>query len=204
MTHMTEWKLGRCGGTARSVRGFSIVELLIVVALTAILAGVAVAITPGVLRVAKGEGATTHVSTFLIRARELAVSKRRNVQIVFEGPDRIAAQVIPIPGVDDAGAVDLFTLRMRFEGGLEYRLFGEVPDDTPDAFGRIAPVTLGGLEPVMFTSEGSFTDVNGDPINASIFMGVLEQPTTANAITILGTTAAVHHWRWNGDAWTDY
>jgi hypothetical protein len=55
----------------------------------------------------------------------------------------------------------------------------------------------------MFTSEGSFTDVNGDPINASVFLGIDQQPLTSNAITILGSTAAVRTWRWNGRVWVE-
>ena len=35
-----------------------------------------------------------------------------------------------------------------------------------------ADVNLGGADPVLFTSEGSFTDVNGDPINATFFLGI--------------------------------
>jgi prepilin-type N-terminal cleavage/methylation domain-containing protein len=205
MTHVAGRNFKRrYGWTPGSGRGFSLIELLIVIALTGILAGVAVAVTPSVLRAVKGEGASTHVSTFLIRARDLAVSKRRNIQITFEAPDHLVATVRPIPGVVDPGGVDAATMRVRFEGGLEYRQFPQVNRDTPDAFGNNAPVTLGGLEPVMFTSEGTFADVNGDPINATIFVGVREQVLTANAITIMGTTAAVKQWRWNGDAWTTY
>ena len=43
----------------------------------------------------------------------------------------------------------------------------------------------------MFTSEGLFTDVNGDPINATLFLGIPNQVSTANALTIIGTTATV-------------
>ena len=53
----------------------------------------------------------------------------------------------------------------------------------------------------MFTSEGSFTDVNGDPINATIFLGIPNQVNTANALTIIGTTATVRTWRNNGSQW---
>ncbi len=107
MTHMAGWNFKRrYGWTAGSGRGFSLIELLIVIALTGILAGVAVAIAPGVLKSVKGEGASTHVSTFLMRARDLAVSKRRNIQITFEAPDHLVATVRPIPGVANPGGTD--------------------------------------------------------------------------------------------------
>jgi prepilin-type N-terminal cleavage/methylation domain-containing protein len=214
MAHVTGWSVGRCGGAARSARGFTLIELLVVVALVGVLAGVAVAITPGIIRVAKGEGTTTQVTTFLIRARELAISKRRNVEIRFTEPDRLIAVEMPVPGLEpEEGepvvevAPDIVAADIRFEGGLEYFQFDEIDEDTPDAFGMAAAINLGTLAedaPVMFTSEGSFTDINGDPINASIFLGVKDQLSTAAAITIVGATATVHQWRWNGNAWTDY
>jgi hypothetical protein len=156
---------------------------------------------------AKGEGATGQMKGFLSKHREMAIARRRNIRIQFVAPDRLVATEMPIPGVNDDEEEGeeppvLYTEEIRFEGGLRYLTFADVPD-TPDAFGMTDAITLGGNEPVMFTSEGSFTDVNGDPINASIFMGVRQQPLTANAITILGTTASVHHWRWNGGNWTD-
>ena len=86
------------------------------------------------------------------------------------------------------------------EGRLEFRQFAGVPD-TPDAFGNAAAVVVGGANPVMFTSEGSFTDVDGNPINASIFLGVPNQASTANALTIIGTTATVRTFRWDGSRW---
>jgi prepilin-type N-terminal cleavage/methylation domain-containing protein len=205
MTHVTDRKLGRCGGTTRSTRGFTFLEILVVVALTGVLASVAVMITPGVLRAVKGEGTTGQAKAFLSRTRELAVSKRRNIEVRFVEPDRLVAEEMLIPGVPEEDMPEpRYTAEIRFEGGLEYRMFTEIDEDTPDLFGMASPIHLGGDTPVMFTSEGSFTDVNGDPINATISFGARGQPTTANAITIAGATAAIHQWRWNGDAWTDY
>jgi hypothetical protein len=55
----------------------------------------------------------------------------------------------------------------------------------------------------MFTSEGTFTNVDGDPVNISVFLGVSRVPTSANAITILGATAAIRAWRWDGRQWVE-
>lgn len=202
MTHVKAWNLGRYAAVARTSRGFTLLEVLTVVGIIGVLAGMAVVISQRAILMAKGEGATTQMKGFLSKHREMAIARRRNIEIRFVEPDLVRAFEMPIPGVElEEGEVP-YSDEIQFEGGLRYLTFNEVPD-TPDAFGMTSAITLGGDTPVMFTSEGSFTDVNGDPVNASIFMGVRQQPLTANAITILGTTASVHHWRWNGGNWTD-
>ena len=185
---------------ARSAQGFSLIELLMVVAIGCILAGIAMGVTPNVINVAKGQSGAQQVAAFLKRHRELAISRRRNIEIAFIAPNRItstqrAASDPPNPLGPSTPLESTY-----LEGRLEFRQFAGVPD-TPDAFGNAAAVVVGGANPVMFTSEGSFTDVDGNPINASIFLGVPNQASTANALTIIGTTATVRTFRWDGSRW---
>jgi prepilin-type N-terminal cleavage/methylation domain-containing protein len=183
----------------RSAQGFSIVELLIVITLIGIVSAIAIGVTPDIVRVAKGQSGAQQLSAFLKRHREMAVSRRRNIEITFTAPNVVSSlqRAVPDPPNPTPAPTPLETIYL--EGDVDFRLFPGVPD-TPDAFGNAAPINLGGANPVMFTSEGSFTDVNGDPINASLFMGIENQPNTANALTIIGTTAAVRSWRWNAGA----
>jgi prepilin-type N-terminal cleavage/methylation domain-containing protein len=198
MTHVTAWNLGRCGRNARSARGFTLLELLIVVVMMCTMAAMAVALTPYVIRLAKGEGATTQVKTFLSRVREAAVTKRRNIQITFPAANQLTAEEMPIAGVPVAA--DRFLETLTLEGGAELLKFPEIPD-TPDLFGMATAINLGGAEMVLFTSEGTFTDINGDPVNVTLGFGLPDEPRTAQAITILGVSAVVRHWRWNGSEW---
>ena len=55
---------------------------------------------------------------------------------------------------------------------------------------------------VMFASEGMFMDVAGNPVNATISLGIEHEPLSASAVTILGTTGTIERWRWNGSSWT--
>jgi prepilin-type N-terminal cleavage/methylation domain-containing protein len=193
--------LRRLRTRARSAHGFSVIELLIVVAIIGVLAAVAIGVTPAVVQTAKGQSGASQLSAFLKRNRELAISRRRNIEIAFTLPNSVQAlqRAVPDPAVVPTPPPAVLET-MFLEGRLEYRTFGAIPD-TPDLFGNAAAVVLGGANPVMFTSEGSFTDVNGDPVNASIFLGVVNQPSTANALTIIGTTATVRAWRYNGNRW---
>jgi prepilin-type N-terminal cleavage/methylation domain-containing protein len=190
----------RLSTRVRAAQGFSLVELLMVVAILAILGGIAIGVTPGVIQVAKGQSGAQQLSAFLKRTRETAISRRRNIEIDFVAPGMVRSTQRAVPDPPNPLGPSTVLEEMYLEGGIEYRLFPAVPD-TPDAFGNGAPVVVGGANPVMFTSEGVFTDVDGNPINASVFLGVPNQVSTANALTIIGTTATVRTFRWDGSRW---
>ena len=181
----------------RSAQGFSLVELLIVVALIGVLASIAIGVTPGIITSTKGQGGASQVSAALRRARETAISRRRNVRVTFQGTNQVVLEQINVPG---PGTTPLETITL--EGRVEYTRFGAI-GDTPELFGNTAAVQLGGALPVMFTSEGMFTDANGDPTNATVRLGIPGRATTANAITILGATASIRQYRWDGSRWVE-
>ena len=68
---------------------------------------------------------------------------------------------------------------------------------------------------VMFSSSGSFVGVGGasvanyytlgnnNPINATIYIGVQGDTSTARAITVTGATGRVRSFTWNGTAWKE-
>lgn len=166
-------------------------ELLIVVALIGILASVAIGVTPGIINVSKGQSGASQVSSVLRRAREMAISRRRNVRVTFQAPNQVVLDQINVPG---PGTTQIETI--TFEGRIQYSTFAGLTD-TPDLFGNGNAVQISGVAGnPMFTSEGMFTDSNGDPANATITVGIPGQARTANAITILGATATIRQYRW--------
>lgn len=188
----------------RAAQGFSLIELLVVLAIIGIMSGIAIGITSEAIRTEKGKSGAAQLAAFLKRHRELAISRRRNIEIAFVAPNLVRSSQRAVPDPPNPLAANTPLESMYFEGRIEFRQFGGIPD-TPDAFGSGGPIWIGGApptaNPVMFTSEGSFTDVNGDPINVSVFLGVVNQRNTANALTIIGTTAAVRTWRYDGSRW---
>ena len=181
----------------RSAQGFSLVELLIVIALIGVLAAIAIGVTPGVINTSKGQSGASQVSAALRRAREMAISRRRNVRVTFTNPNRVVLDQINVPG---PGTTAIETIIL--EGRIQYNAFAVA--DTPDRFGNAAAVQIGGAAGLpMFTSEGMFTDSNGDPANATITLGIPGQTSTANAITILGATATIRQYRWDGSKWVE-
>jgi len=206
-TAMAFVSIRRLRARARTAHGFSLIELLVVLAIMGVLASVAIGITPAVIQVAKGQSGAAQLNAFLKRNRELAISRRRNIEILFTAPSEVQAfqRAVPDPAIVPTPPPTLIET-MFLEGRLGYRTYPAMPD-TPDLFGNGSAVFIDGAaapvagSPVMFTSEGSFVNANGDPVNGSIFLGVVNQPSTANALTIIGTTATVRAWRYNGSRW---
>jgi hypothetical protein len=143
----------------------------------------------------RGDGGMRVVLAQMNLARELAISQRRNMQVQFLGTNALRIIRNEVPN----GTTQLAS--MVFEGGVEYSLVPGVPD-TPDAFGRNQAVDFGGAATLIFTSEGTLVDGNGNPVNGTIFLAVHRGQKSVRAITILGATGRVRGYRWNGLQWT--
>jgi prepilin-type N-terminal cleavage/methylation domain-containing protein len=185
----------------RTEQGFSLIEVMIVVALMAIMGGMAVPMSSYFLQQSKADSATVFAASAIETARDRAVAERRNIVLNFPSPNQV--QLIR-QDIDATGAVTGTTTLSTFtlEGTQEFTLFSGVPD-TPDAFGNATEHHFTGTAPVMFTSEGSLVDSNGDVVNGSIFMGLPDQPETARAVTIWGVTGFTRTWKWRGNKWME-
>ena len=185
----------------RSERGFSLIEVLVVVAIIGILAGVGVGITTTLVRMTRGETGAQQLDGFLKRHREMAVARRRDIEIRFLPPNQVQSAERAVPDPPAATPPPTVLETMTFEGRIGYRLFPGIPD-TPNQFGNATEIAVGGAAPVMFSSEGALIDAGDNPVNATISLGVEGDALSATAVTVLGATATIERWRWNGSNWT--
>ena len=199
--------------TKRAERGFSLVELLVVVLLIIAVLGFALLNTSGMMQNSKANNAMNAVVNALRQAREMAIAKRRNVEVEFDLPNKIQLTVLTIPGEAPAATVPPVYLNDNAPGAATFQLFAGVPD-TPMNFGNSQPINLqqptgGGAWTVMFTTSGAFVGTsqsagtlyattNNNPVNASVFFGVSGQTNTARAVTVFGATGRVRSYKWNG------
>jgi prepilin-type N-terminal cleavage/methylation domain-containing protein len=194
--HATPSRAGRT-----DERGYSLIEVMIVMCLIGVVAAMAVPVSSYFLQQSKADSASVFASTAIDSARDVAVAQRRNVLLTFVMPNklRVERQDINAAGVVTGTTVlNTYTL----EAGQEFKLFaGQI--DTPDGFGAASATQFSGTGPYMFTSEGSLVDTAGDISNGTIFMAIPNQPETARAVTVFGVTGMTRTWKWRGQKWME-
>lgn len=185
-------------------RGFTLLEALIVIAIIFILAATSVISVQKLMANSRTDAAAYVVSSQLRAARELAITRRHNVQVWFDTavapPDNaphVRYRQMAITGVAEVlpTAVSLpLPARTNF-------VLQAGQGDTPMAFGNNSAVYVGNVSggpPTMyFTTTGSFVAA-GAPINGTVFVGVANTPNSARAVTILGSTGRIRTYYWAG------
>ncbi len=179
----------------RNEAGVSLIEMMIVMVITATIAAMAVvqvgAARPSML----GDGAMRGIMAQLAAARETAVAQRRNVEVRFVGTNQLQFHRQNLPS--GTTLLRAFT----FEGGVVFHV--NVPIvDTADAFGATSALSFGTATKVIFRSDGMLVDQSGNPLNGTLFVGLPEHPESSRAVTILGSTGRVRGFRWSGSHWT--
>ena len=190
-------------------QGFSLLECLIVVGIMAVLTGMAVIGSTGSMQNFRANSALDTVTSQLRVARQLSISQRRWVQITLNQVNNtISYQVLPpnTPGTTELpGPVVTVPLPPQ----TAFMLEAGVPD-TPMAFGNNSAIYIanlsGGPAGMAFTPTGSFSDnTYNNPINGTIFVGMVNKPSTARAVTIMGSTGRIRPYTYTGPTkgWTE-
>jgi type II secretory pathway pseudopilin PulG len=204
--------------TKRAEQGFSLIEMVVVVGLAFTVMAFAVMNTMNSTQNSRANSAMDAVISQLRQARELAIAKRRNVQVQFTAPNQIQLTLLTLPGEPIPTAIPPTYLNDNVPGGLNFYVFPTLPD-TPMGFGNGTAINLqqpggGGSWTCMFTTSGAFVGTaqsaatlyqtaNNNPVNASLFLGVTGKTNTARAVTVFGATGRVRSYYWTGSSWQE-
>lgn len=187
---------------SRDERGFSLLELMVVVGILGTLAAVSIMVSPAFMKHAKAESGIAQAVDALRVARETAISQRRNVAIEFLGLNAIRTVRQDI-GVNGALTGTTVLATVELENNMRFGREGGV-SDTPDFVTNGSAIYFTSYSPEqMFTSEGTLVNQQGDVINGTVFLAVPGDPMSARAISIFGPTALVRVWRWDGRQWVE-
>jgi prepilin-type N-terminal cleavage/methylation domain-containing protein len=175
--------------------GFSLIEMMLVVAVGIILAAMAIPVSSNFISTSKADASTVATVDALTTARDRSVAERRNFEVAFAGTNHIQVRRDEVP----SGLQTLIS-DTQLENGQQFQKFAALPD-TPDGFGNTTAIYFSGPGPWMFTSDGSLIDSNGDVSNGTVLLGVPNQTMTARAVTIYGATGLIRAWNWRGNKW---
>ena len=178
-------------------RGFTLVETLMVVAIGVILLAVTTVSVDHVVETTRGDSALYLVMSQLRQAHDLAINRRRSVQVEFIAPNQIRLTRFEIP----SGTTLINDVFM--EGHVQFLQFNGVPD-TPDGFGNAAAVSFGGDNPV-FIADGMSIDHHGAPLSGTVFLGIPNEPASTRAVTVFGGTGHVrgYTYDWANSQWNE-
>jgi Tfp pilus assembly protein FimT len=186
---------GQTGCRKHGAAGFTLLEILLVVALSMVVSAIAIPVSRNLLARSKATGANMEVISWLELARNRATAERRNFEVTFNSTQRS----VQIQRVESNGAKTAILLRQLPETVAFLQFSGAT--DTPDTFGAASAIDFDGPTPYMFTTDGSFVDGNGDPSNGTLFMGKSGQRDTGTAVTVFGATGLLRSWKLAGNRW---
>jgi len=185
----------RCRPPRDAETGFTLVELMMVGAIATILLAITSISIGHVLESTRGDAALSGVMSQLRRARDLAINRRRTIQVDFVAPNEIRTTQLDVPS--GTTLVNQFFL----EGNVQFVNFGTVPD-TPDGFGDSAAIDFS--DPTTrFTVEGTLVDGSSATMSGTVYLGLQNEPLSARAVTIFGGTGQVRGYSWNGTSWVE-
>jgi prepilin-type N-terminal cleavage/methylation domain-containing protein len=175
-------------------RGFSLPEVLVAITLFSIVSGVGVAILGPAVTTAKADSQVKRVIGLLQLARETAITRQRDVELLVDED----AGVLRLVRIDEG--IEVPFMEIALENRVQLHRFDDM-GDTPDGFGGGGAVNFGGAARLLFISDGSLVSDDDMPVNGTLYFAMDGQPQTARAITLTGTTARARSYRWMGESW---
>lgn len=201
--------------------GYTLIEFVVTAALLMIVAAIAIFQMRPTWQDQQANAAMDQAKSTLRLARETAVGQRRSIVVKFVST--VASTPCP-PAANVSNCMELFQmvvtgtpptatqattpfLTIPIEGGVSFGTFsGET--DTPDGYGIPASggIEFGGISGgpgsgMMFQSDGTLTDGNGNPINGTVFLVVNNIKNASRAVSVLGNTGRIRAWKNNSAGW---
>jgi prepilin-type N-terminal cleavage/methylation domain-containing protein len=199
---------------SRSTRGFSLIEMVTVIAISLIVMGITFISLQPTLKDSRVNNAYSTVLTQMRNARELAIEKRQAYIVCFGvdppagaptplgAPTAQSIQVFQWPAnTAPSGAIQVSAVSLPFD--IRFQALAGLPAGaTPDGFGagNVAldfdqQVAGGVKDQIMFLPDGSARDMLGNYNNGVLYFARNADLYSSRAISVFGASGRIRGWR---------
>ncbi len=185
--------------TPRKNRGFSLLEMLIVIAIGLTMAGVTVIALMPLLKQSHVDAAYDTTLSVIRNYRNQAITQSKRYILTFTAPGTITVQYwgVGVPVSPAPVTVATFTL----PNDIQFAVQPGFPAAAPDSFGTGTVAIdfdqgiLGNQNYIMFMPDGSSQDTLGNFNSGVLYLTRASDLYSSRAITVFGTTGRVRGWR---------
>jgi len=189
--------------SARTMRGFSMIEMMIVVAIIMITMGTALIQIGPILKESKANTAWQLTLGQLRRAHELAIDQRQVYRVSFTAPRTIQLDLVGIDPVTKAKAL-IFQSKIDLPTETQFTVvtgMPATPTTVPDGFGNgSAAIDFdqdfgGGGTEVYFQRDGRALDAQNRLNSGVIYICRPGELMSCKAVSLIGATGRVKGWK---------
>jgi prepilin-type N-terminal cleavage/methylation domain-containing protein len=188
----------------RKNRGFSLLEMLITIAICMIMAGITFITLMPMLKQSRVNAAYDTTLSVIRNYRNLSVTQSKRYIVTFSPPGTITVEYwgVLVPVSPAPVTVATYTL----PNDIQFAVQPGFPAAAPDGFGSGGTaidfdqgVGLGGENYVMFMPDGSSQDKLGNFNSGVVYLTRPGELSSSRAISVFGTTGRVRGWRLSQD-----
>lgn len=186
--------------------GFSLIELMVVIAIILIISAMTWTQIQGTLRKAKSDTAMQTVLAQMRQAHEQAVDRRRIYRLTFLPPRTIQLDRMDI-GANGA-LVAVFQSNTVLPTEISFLAVAGMPNQGPEGLGVGANAidfsvdNGGGLNQVFFEPDGRSLDFVNRLNNGVVYMARPNDLPSVRAVSVLGATGRTKPWVITNGVWT--
>ncbi|HMQ03957.1 MAG TPA: type II secretion system protein [Pyrinomonadaceae bacterium] len=210
---MRESKRGGCthlfGHAGKNVRGYSLVELLVVLGIIALLTVISLPYLVNYTKMYKSEDQAIKVMDLMRETAQLALNRRRTIRFELDRSNAARPQARIIDENNGGTAIVIKSIPLEPLNEVRMDVPSGITPPNPPNYANIG--YLANVWSARFRSDGTVVNAANTPISATLYSwppaaggSTPRRMQEVRAITIFGGSGAVRYWKYNGSSFVPY